>query len=351
LHFDLGYTQYKNWKFPNDVSPDNIDILVSSDCGSTWKTVYSKNYLGLQTVSPPIEDDPATIGPNETNDWIPTHDSDWRNELIDLSIVKNQPNVLIKIVNTSGFGTRIWFDNFNINDSPEADPIGATISQTPVTCSGGVDGNDGTASVIATGGTGALTYSWSPSGGTAATATGLTKGEYTCTIQDTSLRTLVKTIKVGASVDNSLTMTSGILTVNQPGATYQWFKCPSISIDGAVNQSFEPVENGDYRVEVTFKGCTATSSCITFSSLSISDFEAKKEFVVYPNPSSGIVNFKSDFDGEFRILNQLGQTIKTFKVKSDSDNAINLEQLNEGVYFIHGMRGNKMVTRKVIIKK
>lgn len=350
LHFDLAYTQYKNWRYPNDVSPDNIDILVSSDCGSTWKKVYSKDYLGLQTVFPPIEDDPATDN-NDTNDWIPTQDSDWRNELIDLSIVKNQPNVLIKIVNTSGYGTRIWFDNFNINDSPEANPIGATISQTPVTCNGGVDGNDGTATVIATGGTGTLTYLWSPSGGTAATATGLTKGEYTCTITDTSLRTLVKTIKVGAAVDTSLTVTSGILTVNQIGATYQWFKCPDVKIQDAVNQSFEPVENGEYRVEVTFNQCTATSSCIPFTSLRVSDFEAKKEFVVYPNPSSGIVNFKSDFDGEFRVLNQLGQTIKTFKVRSDSDNAVNLEQFNEGVYFIHGMRGNKVVTRKLIIKK
>jgi PKD repeat protein len=350
LHFDLGYTKYLNATDPTP-APDKIDIFVSSDCGDSWMNVYSKDQNGLQTVLPPIQDDPATTSKNETNDWIPTHDSDWKNELVYLSIVKNQPNVLIRIVNTSGYGTRIWFDNFIINDSPEADPIGATISQTPVTCNGGVDGNDGTASVIAAGGTGALTYSWSPSGGTAATATGLTKGEYTCTVTDASLRTLVKTIKVGASVDNSLTMTSGILTVNQPGATYQWFKCPSTSIDDAVSQYFEPVENGDYRVEVTFKGCTATSNCITFSSLSVSDFEAKKEFVVYPNPSSGIVNFKSDFDGEFRILNQLGQTIKTFKVRSDSDNAINLEQLNEGVYYIHGTRGNKAITRKVIIKK
>ncbi|MCO6149573.1 hypothetical protein [Flavobacterium sp. NRK1] len=44
-------------------------------------------------------------------------------------------------------------------------------SQTNVACNGGANGS---ATVTATGGTGTLTYSWAPSGGTAATATGLT---------------------------------------------------------------------------------------------------------------------------------------------------------------------------------
>jgi PKD repeat protein len=349
LHFDLGYTQYLNASDPTP-APDKIDIWVSSDCGSTWANVYSKNQLQLQTVSPPIKDDLATKDKNETNDWIPTLDSDWRSEFVDLKIVKNQPNVLIKIVNKSGYGTRIWFDNFNINDSAALDPIGATISQTPVTCNGR---NDGTATVIAAGGTGTLTYLWSPSGGTAATATGLTSGEYTCTIQDTSLRTLVKTIMVGAPapIDASVSMKSGVMTVNQVAATYQWIKFPDVNIADAVSQSFQPVENGDYKVVVTLNGCSATSSRVMVSVLGISNFEKDNEFVVYPNPSSGIVNFKSDFDGDFRILNQLGQTVKTFKVRSDSDNVVNLEKLNEGVYYIHGKRGNKAINRKVIIKK
>ncbi|HXC05270.1 MAG TPA: PKD domain-containing protein, partial [Bacteroidia bacterium] len=52
---------------------------------------------------------------------------------------------------------------------------------TPVTCFGACNGS---AVVNATGGTGALTYSWSPSGGTAATAAALCPGSYTCTVSD-----------------------------------------------------------------------------------------------------------------------------------------------------------------------
>src|SRR5690606_16692934 len=51
-------------------------------------------------------------------------------------------------------------------------------SQSDVSCNGG---SDGSATVSVTGGTPAYTYSWLPSGGTAATASGLTAGVYTVT--------------------------------------------------------------------------------------------------------------------------------------------------------------------------
>ncbi|KAF2341085.1 SprB repeat-containing protein, partial [Flavobacterium nitrogenifigens] len=48
-------------------------------------------------------------------------------------------------------------------------------------------GSNGSATVNVTGGTGTYTYSWSPSGGNAATATGLTAGTYTVAIKDANL--------------------------------------------------------------------------------------------------------------------------------------------------------------------
>ena len=59
--------------------------------------------------------------------------------------------------------------------------ISSVTSQTNVSCNGG---SNGSATVNPSGGTGGYTYSWSPSGGTAATATGLSAGTYTVTVTD-----------------------------------------------------------------------------------------------------------------------------------------------------------------------
>ncbi|MCK6641843.1 MAG: choice-of-anchor D domain-containing protein, partial [Bacteroidia bacterium] len=70
-------------------------------------------------------------------------------------------------------------NTFNIT-APSALVAGAS-SQTNVSCNGG---SNGAATVGAAGGAGSYTYSWSPSGGTAATATGLAAGVYTVTVTD-----------------------------------------------------------------------------------------------------------------------------------------------------------------------
>jgi len=58
--------------------------------------------------------------------------------------------------------------------------LSATGSSTPATCGN----NNGSAAVAASGGSGGYTYSWTPVGGNAATASGLSGGSYTCTITD-----------------------------------------------------------------------------------------------------------------------------------------------------------------------
>jgi hypothetical protein len=58
-----------------------------------------------------------------------------------------------------------------------------TTSAINVSCFGG---NDGSATAMVAGGSGSFTYSWSPTGGTFATVTGITAGSYTVTVTDNS---------------------------------------------------------------------------------------------------------------------------------------------------------------------
>ncbi|WBX75001.1 PKD domain-containing protein [Tenacibaculum ovolyticum] len=135
MEFDIAYTKYNNATDPNVISPDNLIILISTNCGTTWTEVYNKNQNELQTFE--VLDDPATVDDNEANDWIPTLPAHWRKETIDLNTFDGNPNVLVKLKNISGYGTRIWIDNLSLN---------STVDNTYVTWTGNTDNDWNTSS-------------------------------------------------------------------------------------------------------------------------------------------------------------------------------------------------------------
>lgn len=81
--------------------------------------------------------------------------------------------------------------------------------------------NDGTATVIPSGGTAPYTYSWAPTGGTNATATGLDAGTYTCTITDINGCIISVVVTIGTT--NGV----GIATTNFENLTVTIFPNPA----------------------------------------------------------------------------------------------------------------------------
>ncbi len=127
---------------------------------------------------------------------------------------------------------------------------------TPATCGG----TNGSATATATGGTGTITYSWAPTGGSAATATGLAAGSYTVTATDANNCTATAIATVTNSGGPTVSITSqtnvlcfgqstGAATVNATGGTgpytYSWM--PG-SLSGATQTNLAA---GSYTITAT----------------------------------------------------------------------------------------------------
>ncbi|WP_152547384.1 MBG domain-containing protein, partial [Flavobacterium seoulense] len=161
-------------------------------------------------------------------------------------------------------------------------------SKTDVSCNGG---SNGTATVSPTGGTPGYTYSWSPSGGTAATATGLAAGTYTVTVTDANGCQGTKSFTIAQPTALSLTTgggktdvscnggSNGTATVSPTGGTpsytYSW--APS----GGTAATATGLAAGTYTVTVTdANGCQGTKSFtitqptpIEFTTISLAGYD------------------------------------------------------------------------------
>ena len=152
-------------------------------------------------------------------------------------------------------------DTVRVNFPP---PIVPAATTTSVTCYGG---NDGSATAVIGGGVPAYSYSWLPSGGTGSTGTGLTAGNYTCTVTDAVGCTKTTTVTIVQPPQLVATYTTEPATCSQsngtgtilpsggtPSYTYQW-------LNGQTTQTATGFSPGIYQVTVgDANGCPLTLS-------------------------------------------------------------------------------------------
>jgi enterochelin esterase-like enzyme len=110
---------------------DTLEVLVSTDCGETYQSVYKKAGAALATYAQPL------INPANLDAYFVTPaDSNWRREKIDLSAYASSTDAVVKFSYTSGLGGSILLDNVaftdhetGINELPE---VQASIYPNPV---------------------------------------------------------------------------------------------------------------------------------------------------------------------------------------------------------------------------
>jgi len=184
--------------------------------------------------------------------------------------------------------------------------------------------------------------------GTVYTTTGFYTQSYTSSLGCDSILVLELTI---GSVNTSVSISGSTLTSGMTGANYQWVDCGNnyATIPGETNQSFTPLQSGQYAVIISSSGCTDTSIC-TSVTVGIDDVAFKDGLSVYPNPTDGIVHVvcKTQFaDAVIRVVNPQGQTVRRFNNINGRDHYIDLHELPSGVYFLEVVESNKRRVFKV----
>ncbi len=86
----------------NGTEMDQLQVVVSTDCGANWTVKYDKAGSALYTGAP-----------NASTQYVPTA-SEWRVEAVDLSSYIGQSNVLVRFRAISGQGNTIWVDEINL---------------------------------------------------------------------------------------------------------------------------------------------------------------------------------------------------------------------------------------------
>jgi len=84
--------------------------------------------------------------------------------------------------------------------------------------------------------------------------------------------------------------------------------------------------------------------------LGVNDYDLNSKFTIYPNPSNGHFTLKSEFDAQFKIVNQLGQVVKEFHTDSSIEKNIITSDIPNGIYILSGVTlDGKKLNKKIII--
>jgi gliding motility-associated-like protein len=190
-----------------------------------------------------------------------------------------------------------------------------TVTSTNVSCFGG---NNGAATAVTSGGTPPYSYSWSPSGGSSAVASGLTANTYTVSVTDAGggcTATAMVTISqpssaLSASVSNTpaiCTTNNGTATVSPSGGTspytYSWL--PS----GGTGTNASSLSAGTYTVTVTdAHSCTTSATTMVIDTGSIITSISFSSITCFGQANGSVLASSQNGTGPYSYLWNTGAT-------------------------------------------
>jgi len=152
MTFDVAYAAY------SATYMDGLQVLISTDCGTTWTSLYNKTGTTVATGNLPTA--AAT-----TASFVPTT-AQWRTETINLNTYVGNTGAILAFRNLADYGNNLYIDNINITGTgtPVAPTASFTSTPTAATCTGQTVQYTSTSTGTPT------TYAWTFPGGTPATS-------------------------------------------------------------------------------------------------------------------------------------------------------------------------------------
>ena len=153
MTFDVAYAAY------SATYVDGLEVLISTDCGTTWTSLYNKTGSTVAAGNLPT----AAL---TTTAFVPTA-AQWRTETINLNAYLGQTSAILAFRNLAGYGNNLYVDNINISGTavPTAPTASFTSTPSSTSCTGQTVQYTSTSTGSPT------TYSWTFAGGTPSTST------------------------------------------------------------------------------------------------------------------------------------------------------------------------------------
>ncbi len=168
----------------------------------------------------------------------------------------------------------------------------------------------------------------------------------TCTTARTAVTAVPKQINTAVSVSTNT------ITAGQINAQYKWINCFDGSIIAGANQrQYTATLSGKYAVEVTYNGCTDTSTCTYVLGTSVEEIDFAQKFSLFPNPASNLFQIKSSINGVCVITSITGQIVAEYILNEVNGREVSVSNLISGVYYITFSDDNYSCTKRLVLLK
>ena len=129
-------------------------------------------------------------------------------------------------------------------------------------------------------------------------------------------------------------------------------------IPGATNNTYTATTSNFYSLVATNPfGCSTTSDTIFVTVSDINEFAVLNNFSIYPNPNNGEFSISFDLiestEVNITITDLIGKIVyqkNEAECYGKINNAINLSDLNKGMYIINLQTGKQQVNKRFVIQ-